>query len=1274
MPISTPPLSYKLDRTGTSGISTGPELAILDGNDGISAPNDVGRICVRGEPVSHGYLLADGQLDKSAFNDNGWFDTGDMGYMDSDGYLYITGRSKEVINRGGEIISPFEVENALVGAAKQPDSPIYGRVKEALAFSVKHDVLQEVVGVVLVSPRDKPRPDLRAVQDALAESLQKAKWPSVIIYMDGVPKGNNKVLRIRIAERTSLPTYGDDTPYLERHWEGICPPDNTPLSEKIEARQCEVDVDFIAKSVKRCLPQPEMLDAHIRRNDQQGTLELVIAPTATMLGDVPAKEDLDHILTHKLTDKIDNYLIPHRLHVLPEPLPRLSRNPAIVDVAALEAILRELQQKGADALQGSIGGRVVAKFAEILQSDPSEIKPEMDFFALGGDSLLAGKLIASLRAEFAVAVPIGMVFNDGTPKAIAKFIEENMPDDGEGAAAEKRPSGCTETYSSTRLWLMLVQLIPMTVIYPLRRGFQWTVFMVALTWTHLWWTSYHIMGRLMGLILSILFAQFCARLFMPWLGLLAKWTIIGRHKEGLYPMWGSYHTRWWLVQKITDICGYGWFGWTNYTRVLFYRLMGAKIGKNVTMSKVKVGEWDLVEIEDNAVLEGCTIRPFGAEWNTTMYLGKVKIGRNSTVGVASIVAPGTEVPPDTCVGPNSSSWELHAANEANRDLLASSRPSPHWALQLFVTAPLVFIKWIVSLGPWIAGLIGLVMQEPNESTNPFFSIIAWFAGPRRVGFHYLALVLRAAFTPFIIFLFAILVKSVLDACFGKLGPSPAKGRSQFDTWRMELMRTLIPTKQLHSMTEMFGQHYEATSVAVRLLGGNIGKRVYWPGTGPQIPDYHLINIGDDVVFGSRSHLITSDATGAEPVTIGKNSMIADRAVLLPGVEIGEGATMGSGALTKRNKLYNPGGTYVGSKDGDAVCLVSGTKPFAPTLPPASEWASRATTPRPFTPASEKWDSGATTPTRPLNLTTMEKGNFSANASTVDLGETKEAESSSPFGRAFYYKQAPYHVLGPYAIFAYSCFLTVISQFYWNVPSISSIQITNVVVKKFFLDEKAATFTWWHWYDPFVLWGWMTLFIAFLTTAQAIIAVAFVIGSKWALLGRRQPGNYDWDKSSYCQRWQIFLNIERFRRACYRGHGILGMLTSTHWVVLYFKAMGANIGKDCAIFANGNPSLYFTEPDLLTLGDRVTVDDASLVGHVNSRGKFDLNRLNVGDRCVLRSGSRLLSGANMEKDACLMEHTLVMGGDVVNEGETMQGWPAGVFRGRKVKDEVRPPVE
>ena len=120
------------------------------------------------------------------------------------------------------------------------------------------------------------------------------------------------------------------------------------------------------------------------------------------------------------------------------------------------------------------------------------------------------------------------------------------------------------------------------------------------------------------------------------------------------------------------------------------------------------------------------------------------------------------------------------------------------------------------------------------------------------------------------------------------------------------------------------------------------------------------------------------------------------------------------------------------------------------------------------------------------------------------------------------------------------------------------------------------------------------------------------------------------------------------------------------MVWYLHALGAKIDKDCAIYANGQPNCLISEADLVSLGDRVVVDDASVIAHINSRGSFYLNRLEIGDRCVLRTGSRLLSGVIMKNDSCLLEHILVIGGDVVEKRCTLQGWPTERFRGHRVK--------
>ncbi|XEU97329.1 hypothetical protein FSHL1_002615 [Fusarium sambucinum] len=1232
MPISTPPLDYRLDREGTSGISTGPELTILDWSEDEVPINTVGRICVRGDPVFPGYLKPDGSYDKSPFNASGWFDTGDLGYMDADGYLYITGRSKEVINRGGELISPFEVENAIMTASKSDDSPIYGRVSQTLAFSATHDVLQEVVGVILVTPSGVPRVDLRSLHAALKTSLQQAKWPVLIAYMDDVPKNNNKVLRINLGKRLGLPCLTDDTPHMGRHWDATCPPADTALSVSIDSSPCQVDYHMLSTHIQSIVP------GHVDVFCLQGSDGAPHAVLTPKTNDVVVEDtSLPNSIRHGLGGFIDNYMVPGEIHILDCPLPRGSSGE--VDVAMLQTQLDELMMASMKQLEASTEGLVTKAFAEVLSLPPADISRDADFFSLGGDSLRAGRLLAALRSEFSIHLPITVVFNDGTVSALAAHIDKMLETKREGQEEVDTVEGCTTTHSSTNPFLMLLQLVPLVVVYPLRRAFQWTVFFVALAYSQKLPTNHSVPGRFLNLVVSLLIARIVTQCVSPVVGIMAKWFIIGRHREGMYPMWGLYHTRWWLVQKIVAVCGEGFFSTNDMTLKMYYRLMGASIGKNVKLKGTSIGEWDLVTIGDDVDVTGCHCRPFAAEGNTSMYLGRITIGDKCTVGFSSILVPGTTMPANTCLGFNSSTWEMQDASEEYRDQLPSERKSAHWLLGLLFTFPLKLLSLFVAALPWAGGLVGMVLKKASPAVSPLRSSVEWFCQPTRIGYHYLARVAGCTFGPFFLFAFIMLVKSILDCVFGKLRAGSKQETSTVAAWRAGLIKDLYPVKKLHGMTSLFGQHYEATSIALRALGAKVGQRVYWPGTGPSVGDYHLIEVGNDVVFGSRSHLVTSDGIGSEKVVIQDRAMIADRVTLLPGVTVGERVTMGSGALTKRRGAY-PHGIYVGSKAGDAVCLSTGREDSS-----NGSSARSSILDMPFDEKKFQSDSDRSQNSGSIKDESQDKDDF--------------AKDLSPFGRAFYLKLAPYYVLGPFAIFCYSTFFAVFTSVYWDAPSISSIQLVRVV----FIHLLGTGLTWWK--DLAAIFCTMLIAMAVITTIQSVLALAIVILSKWVLMGRRTPGNYDWDKSSYCQRWQIFLGIERLRRECYKGNGILNMLTGTSWIVLYFRLLGAKIGKDCALFANGQPSLMFTEPDLISLGDRVVVDDASVVAHINTRGKFDLNRVDIGDRCVLRTGSRLLSGARMENDSCLLEHTLIMGGDVVEEKSTMQGWPAERFTRKRV---------
>ena len=551
MPISSPPLNYQLDRSGTSGVSVGPDMAILDGNDSKLPIHTVGRIAVRGAPVFGGYLKENDMLDTSCFTADGWFDTGDMGYLDADGYLYVTGRSKEVINRGGELISPFEIEEAVVTAAKREGNPLFGRVSAALAFSMPHDVLQEVPGVVLVTPFGARRADIKTVQEALKDSLSQVKWPAYVVYMDDLPKNNNKVLRIKLAERLGLGEITDETPLADRHYEAACPPVNTPLSTRIGGSICSFDAAFVSRKLSSVFGTD--IDIAVRKASHDGYPEAFLAPrknsnVTPVMSSYPSFDSL-------LRAELDGYLIPSKVHCLDVPLPR--DREGSLDNAQLETLI----ETDSDEIAGDMTvteAKIAEVFVRILSCAASELTPDSDFFALGGDSLRAGRLLSELRKEFKVRLPIDLLFVHSRIAALAKNIDDMRgPTDEKHAPAEVEQTfvnvGCEKTYSSTNPIVLFIQLIPIGLLYPMKRALTWTCFMYMLSATRDWVTATRLIGRLFNLILSLGIAKAITLIVCPIIAICLKWIIIGTYKEGVYPMWGPYHMRWWFTDKVITI-------------------------------------------------------------------------------------------------------------------------------------------------------------------------------------------------------------------------------------------------------------------------------------------------------------------------------------------------------------------------------------------------------------------------------------------------------------------------------------------------------------------------------------------------------------------------------------------------------------------------------------------------------------------------------------------------------------------------------------------------
>lgn len=180
-------------KPGHVGRPAGPEMAIM-GEDGAMLPQgEIGEVVIRGPNVTKGYE-ANPEANAKAFTD-GWFRTGDQGLFDRDGFLLLTGRLKELINRGGEKVSPLEVDGVLSA---------HPAVAQALCFAIPHAKLGEEVGAAIVL-REGQEVSERELRDFAAERLADFKVPRRVVFLAEIPKGaTGKLMRIGLAEKLGL--------------------------------------------------------------------------------------------------------------------------------------------------------------------------------------------------------------------------------------------------------------------------------------------------------------------------------------------------------------------------------------------------------------------------------------------------------------------------------------------------------------------------------------------------------------------------------------------------------------------------------------------------------------------------------------------------------------------------------------------------------------------------------------------------------------------------------------------------------------------------------------------------------------------------------------------------------------------------------------------------------------------------------------------------------------------------------------------------------------
>ncbi|KAJ2544563.1 hypothetical protein GGF49_001187 [Coemansia sp. RSA 1853] len=185
-----PPAQHK---SGSVGLPQGVEVAILDD---AGAETQLGEVCVRGPNVTHGYLNNAEANAKSFTPESHWFRTGDQGFLDSDGFLVLTGRIKELINHGGEKILPLELDAVLL---KCPG------VAEAVSFAVTDQMYGQEVNAAVV-PKQGVELTEDQVKQFMSEQVANFKVPKRVFVSDDLPRtATGKIQRRVVAEHFAGP-------------------------------------------------------------------------------------------------------------------------------------------------------------------------------------------------------------------------------------------------------------------------------------------------------------------------------------------------------------------------------------------------------------------------------------------------------------------------------------------------------------------------------------------------------------------------------------------------------------------------------------------------------------------------------------------------------------------------------------------------------------------------------------------------------------------------------------------------------------------------------------------------------------------------------------------------------------------------------------------------------------------------------------------------------------------------------------------------------------
>jgi acyl carrier protein len=441
--------------------------------------------------------------------------------------------------------------------------------------------------------------------------------------MDALPvNAAGKPLRIGLTNRLDLKEMDDSLDMRARHYEAR-ELDASQLETGMEKHKAPIPCRLVQVDANLSLAAIRAMagvdNAAVRFRPSDGSLEAFVSVDAhdSNANDLDAKT-----IKAALAIQMHEYSVPEHVHLLSTPFPRKDSDGSI----DFDAMLATIALSASSAM--SVWDRAVRRIvANLLVMDEGQIGMDSDFFLLGGNSLLLGRLAYLIKKETGVALQISSLFTNSAIGAIAAMVEEEMSrmtvvdsptagpsrlgstvtlNDLEASAAmdgktlrnQDSIGSTASAYANlqprrgqTHPLCLIVQAIPFIFFHPLRAALSWSVLLFVLA-AMAKLASKNFEERIGSLLCAIAAGQLVSQLLSPLAAIAFKWLVIGRYRVGTYPFWSNYHLRWWIVNQALRSAGRGVFKYHPSLQVLYYRMLGAKIGEGVAFDHGVQRTWN----------------------------------------------------------------------------------------------------------------------------------------------------------------------------------------------------------------------------------------------------------------------------------------------------------------------------------------------------------------------------------------------------------------------------------------------------------------------------------------------------------------------------------------------------------------------------------------------------------------------------------------------------------------------------------------------------------